>query len=701
MTQKLQLGIDDAGRGPVLGPMVLGGVLLKQEDAEKLKKLGVKDSKMLSPMQREKLFKEITKTAIAYKALKISAEEIDARESNGLNLNQLEAIKMAELINSITEGRKEEIEIFLDCPSVNIEAWSIYFIKHIDNQEGKRFRIEHKADFKYPACSAASIVAKVTRDREIEKIKKEIGYDFGSLPFAEEVLIESDGKIFLEKIGHLVQDPPKNIKVFSLDRKDHSIKKYPVTGFVEHPRTKIYRLDLDFGKNVRLSKNHPVFCLNEKLEIIPKMVGELEIGEKIAVCGNMSNDANLKFLDLVELLKNVSTKGSSLYAKVSKNFIEKNKKAIIALLNEKDYNRTAYYGWLKNEHLPLDIFSKLNSNIDVNISSREDKVKFSRYFKVDRDFMWFLGIFIAEGWLSAYNTYISNQDELVIDKIKKIGNKLGISYFHNRSKGDIGLSSILLVKILKCLVKGNNAYTKEVPNFVFSTHKQMITEFLEGLYYGDGYLNASNKWEIELRSEKVIKQIQWLNLFLGNFSTNRRRRNKPAFITNTISSASNSLCPYNLPSIAGVYLRELRQKRGISSSELSAKINIDKTVISRIEKRKSSSIQRETIERILKVLPDKKLDKLLKSNLCWLRVKKITCVGSEKVYDLGVAFKNIENFLGGQTGIILHNSGYPADPATIEFLKKHGSKFENKGIIRKTWDTWISLKKKNSQKRLF
>ncbi|HLD02409.1 MAG TPA: ribonuclease HII [Candidatus Nanoarchaeia archaeon] len=171
----LEAGVDEAGKGPVLGPMVMAGVLIDDADIPKLKKLGVKDSKLLTPAQREKLYPEIIKIVKDYKILIIPPAEIDeAVQSETLNLNRLEAIKSAMICNSLNPER-----IILDCPSTNIKSYVEYF-KYYLKRKSVEIIAEHKADVNYPSVSAASILAKVTRDAEIEKIKKEIGYECGS-----------------------------------------------------------------------------------------------------------------------------------------------------------------------------------------------------------------------------------------------------------------------------------------------------------------------------------------------------------------------------------------------------------------------------------------------------------------------------------------------------------------------------------------
>ncbi|MBU0629285.1 MAG: ribonuclease HII [Nanoarchaeota archaeon] len=165
----LVCGIDEAGRGPVIGPMVMAGVLVDDKDIPKLKSLGVKDSKLLTPKQREDLFPKIIKLVKSYKIIIIPPKEIDdVLESEDLNLNWLEAIKSAEIINSLKPNKS-----IVDCPSSNIQAYKSYLLNLLKIKT--ELVVEHKADVNYPEASAASILAKVTRDREMEKIQKKYG----------------------------------------------------------------------------------------------------------------------------------------------------------------------------------------------------------------------------------------------------------------------------------------------------------------------------------------------------------------------------------------------------------------------------------------------------------------------------------------------------------------------------------------------
>jgi ribonuclease HII len=167
------VAIDEAGRGPVIGPMVVCGVLIDDKEQFKLKVLGVKDSKLLSIKKREEIYK-ILINDLKYVAKVVYPKEIDrAVLSDSTNLNWLEADKSVEILNELKPDRA-----ILDCPSNNIKA----FVHYIEERVHKSIDIkaEFKADMKYLAVGAASIIAKVIRDREIQKIKDEYNVEFGS-----------------------------------------------------------------------------------------------------------------------------------------------------------------------------------------------------------------------------------------------------------------------------------------------------------------------------------------------------------------------------------------------------------------------------------------------------------------------------------------------------------------------------------------
>lgn len=161
-------GIDEAGRGAVIGPLVVCGVSLEESKVQMLRKIRVRDSKELSPKRREHLAKAIEKIAKDIMILKVSPCVIDNRKAEGLNLNQLEAIKFADIINYLKPDK-----VFIDSPDVNTMKLRA-FVKKMLKEEAELV-VEHHADKNHPEVSAASIIAKVERDNEMKLLSRKYG----------------------------------------------------------------------------------------------------------------------------------------------------------------------------------------------------------------------------------------------------------------------------------------------------------------------------------------------------------------------------------------------------------------------------------------------------------------------------------------------------------------------------------------------
>ncbi len=171
----LVAGVDEAGRGCVIGPLVVAGVLVQEENLPLLVELGVKDSKLLTPKKRELLYPNILSLCKSHHIIKIAPNEIDkvVHSARRLHrLNRLEARTMAMAIEALKPN-----EAFVDAADV----LAYRFGNHIRECLTVKTRIvsRHKADRIFPVVSAASIIAKVERDAEIARLKEEFG-DFGS-----------------------------------------------------------------------------------------------------------------------------------------------------------------------------------------------------------------------------------------------------------------------------------------------------------------------------------------------------------------------------------------------------------------------------------------------------------------------------------------------------------------------------------------
>ncbi|RLI77703.1 ribonuclease HII [Archaeoglobales archaeon] len=189
-------GIDEAGKGPVIGPLVVSIFCCDNDGLERLKKIGVRDSKRLNAKKREELAEKIKKIG-EVGVLKIQAEELDELMKNK-TINEVLKECYSKLI------RRVDADLYiLDSPDV-IPGRIANELKSLTN---KKINAYHKADENYEVVAAASVVAKVERDAEIENIKKIVG-DFGS-GYASDSRTINFLKEYIKKHGKL---PPHTRK---------------------------------------------------------------------------------------------------------------------------------------------------------------------------------------------------------------------------------------------------------------------------------------------------------------------------------------------------------------------------------------------------------------------------------------------------------------------------------------------------------
>ena len=165
------LGIDEAGRGSVIGPLVVGGFLVRSERIAELRAAGARDSKSLSPTRREEVYAALGSLG-ERRTIAVAPPEIDRFVSRG-QLNRLEAREFARLVRELAPD------------TVRVDACDsneLRFGALVGRLAGGKIPIiaRHRADRDDPVVGAASIVAKVERDRRVARLRTRLGVDFGS-----------------------------------------------------------------------------------------------------------------------------------------------------------------------------------------------------------------------------------------------------------------------------------------------------------------------------------------------------------------------------------------------------------------------------------------------------------------------------------------------------------------------------------------
>ena len=159
MRERLLLGLDEAGRGPVLGPMVVAAAQATPTQLSALKDLGLNDSKKLSPQKRRQIFKHIKRLGVQYRYKVISASKLDQ-----LGLTRATNEGLVNLIDALPSP-----EVFIDAP-VGPSGLQKFTHKIKAGVKAPNFKLvaKNRADQTEPVVSAASVVAKYQRDRRLK-----------------------------------------------------------------------------------------------------------------------------------------------------------------------------------------------------------------------------------------------------------------------------------------------------------------------------------------------------------------------------------------------------------------------------------------------------------------------------------------------------------------------------------------------------
>ncbi|HID25431.1 MAG TPA: ribonuclease HII [Thermoplasmata archaeon] len=192
-------GVDEAGRGPVIGPMVVAGVQVEDENA--FEELNIRDSKKCTPRRRDRLVELIKEKATKYETIVIQAKDIDVLRKT-MTLNEIEVNVFAAVMKKLRSN-----VYYVDSADVDEQRFSSF----LEEKLGFKAKIvsSHKADDIYIIVGAASILAKTTRDKEVEKIAKKLEEKLG-LPlgsgYPADPVTQRFLKTWVERFGSL---PPE------------------------------------------------------------------------------------------------------------------------------------------------------------------------------------------------------------------------------------------------------------------------------------------------------------------------------------------------------------------------------------------------------------------------------------------------------------------------------------------------------------
>jgi ribonuclease HII len=223
------LGIDESGRGPVIGPLVICGYLIDQKNLNKLKKTGVCDSKLLSHRQRTKLDPKLRKLSDKIILKTITPQQIDKLRTI-TNLNKIEIAAMQEIIEQLHPDK-----VIVD----SIEANTAKFTAKLRANLNQKPEIiaENFADRNHLEVAAASVIAKLRRDYEVSKLIK---HGFTGTGYPSDSTTISFLKKWLQKNGKFPEFVRKSwatAKLMLIEKEQKSVTSFATFSRSEKART--------------------------------------------------------------------------------------------------------------------------------------------------------------------------------------------------------------------------------------------------------------------------------------------------------------------------------------------------------------------------------------------------------------------------------------------------------------------------------
>ncbi len=196
MAEIILVGVDEAGKGPVVGSMFVAGLATGAAGVEALKRLGVRDSKLLTPKRREELAGKIEALG-KVAAVELTAESIDELRKR-TTVNMILVGAYGEVLRALRPGKA-----WLDAPDVKPERFAQRVGVACGLKPPPAIVAEHRADVTYPIVSAASIVAKVRRDASVRALEARLGFPIGSGYPSDPVTVNALPRILKEAPGEV------------------------------------------------------------------------------------------------------------------------------------------------------------------------------------------------------------------------------------------------------------------------------------------------------------------------------------------------------------------------------------------------------------------------------------------------------------------------------------------------------------------
>lgn len=328
-----------------------------------------------------------------------------------------------------------------------------------------------------------------------------------------DMLIEENG-CWYNLSGHEVLGNPEKIEILSMNKKGR-MQFSRITKFIRHEVEKpLYEITTRTGRKLKITGDHSLFWLGRNGKIEPVRTTDLKVGDYIATPRKIK--LNQKKTDKITITSVTNRLESGYFLGDGiKNIISLYKKEIKKVGQKHDYSKQTVDRWLRNGILPskiaLEVLHNKITQEDIFYKPNINSKALTTAIKLDKDFLNFIGLWLADGCYDKNSVIISAEEEE-----QKIIHEIAKRFNLTPKKHSDQFSLMLNSKTLKFYMQDilelkGDAYTKRIPGWAYNLSKEQIGWVLEGLFSGDGCV-SDKEIVIPLASSNLLKDVQTLLL---------------------------------------------------------------------------------------------------------------------------------------------------------------------------------------------
>ena len=488
-----------------------------------------------------------------------------------------------------------------------------------------------------------------------------------SLPADEQLFLWTPEAGFgFHEIGDVVENE-RPAHAVSFDPETLRVRTFPVTDFITNPTKRIFRVTLDSGRSVLVTKDHNVFTLDEHGGVT-RLASEDAVGEHVMVPGTLPEaQATESTLDLVELFRG----DEDVVAYASDG---------LGSANWNDVPSGSRSHYESRDSAPMNALGSATLPTDTSVAFKQSDTRLPRQIPVSPEFGWILGFYVAEGYARRKQVVFTQNDRGRLKRVADWFEQYDTSLSWNELEGgahQLTVCSALWSKIFRTLAGSGGE--KNVPERAWNWSNEALDAFLEGLLDGDGH-RRDGRDTLYTANEALADRATYLGSRLG-YQTSTYHRTRDQHVESTgahLTGEEWAVDFYDGAHKRGQYvpnpsalLRRLRSDAGLTMADVADEVGFSsKTSVSNIENREYETVKRDSLRRLRDCYAangadTRRLDQILDANVQFDRVESVQDTGRvETTYDLEVQpqGRKIENFLGGFGGIFLSNTAGFIDP---------------------------------------